>query len=207
MSVNTAEYKDSRNPVEMDTEKKSLEEETAAGYISIKDYAYQESDPLHYGYFEESSDDEGNKENIKNCEGTGDGLFDKRQSMILPSDYIVNHKAVAIYDFIPENDNELALKEGDVVYISYKHGQGWLVAENEERTKTGLVPEEYVSFIEDDEDTQSGAEEEARPFYLTHFITQNMGKTTSNERTNDEDEWEDIDDVETDIKDNLKISN
>nr|1YN8_A Chain A, NAP1-binding protein 2 [Saccharomyces cerevisiae]1YN8_B Chain B, NAP1-binding protein 2 [Saccharomyces cerevisiae]1YN8_C Chain C, NAP1-binding protein 2 [Saccharomyces cerevisiae]1YN8_D Chain D, NAP1-binding protein 2 [Saccharomyces cerevisiae]1YN8_E Chain E, NAP1-binding protein 2 [Saccharomyces cerevisiae]1YN8_F Chain F, NAP1-binding protein 2 [Saccharomyces cerevisiae] len=57
-------------------------------------------------------------------------------------------RAVALYDFEPENDNELRLAEGDIVFISYKHGQGWLVAENESGSKTGLVPEEFVSYIQ-----------------------------------------------------------
>ncbi|RKP32548.1 hypothetical protein METBISCDRAFT_2484, partial [Metschnikowia bicuspidata] len=55
--------------------------------------------------------------------------------------------AVAIFDFIPENDNEIELREGQSVWISYRHGQGWLVAEDPNLGKNGLVPEEYVDFL------------------------------------------------------------
>ncbi|SCW04168.1 LAFE_0H07580g1_1 [Lachancea fermentati] len=179
----------------------NMSEESALGYISIKDFAYETSNPLHYGYFEEFSDDEGSVNNEGHEEKEE---HNKRQSIILPSEYIVNHKAVAIYDFVPENDNELELKEGDVVYISYRHGQGWLVAENQERTRTGLIPEEYVSFLEEDEDAEE--DDKARPFYLTQIITQSMQKPVDAISKSDE-EWEDIDDVESDFASNLKIAN
>ncbi|AET39295.1 adaptor protein NBP2 Ecym_4228 [Eremothecium cymbalariae DBVPG len=204
------------------------------GYISIKDYAYDESNPLHYGYFEEinmgnndDSDfnneyDESQREHFHNQyygynrgdnrnssvnnrheDGNISETADKRQSIVLPNEYVVDKKVVALYDFVPENDNELELKEGDVIYISYKHGQGWLVAENIDGTRTGLVPEEYVSIWKGDELPKGGdesssrsEEEQARPFYLTQMITQNMkvaaSKKASTDTSND-DEWEDID--------------
>ncbi|EJS42330.1 nbp2p [Saccharomyces arboricola H-6] len=183
------------------------------GYISIKDYAYEDSNPLHYGYFDGDHEED---EAVSDSSNTDDG-YNKRQSITLPDDYIVNQRAVALYDFEPENDNELKLTEGDTVFISYKHGQGWLVAENESRSKTGLVPEEFVSYIqpEDGEDKQ---EDTARPFYLTHLITQSVNPENSSDNDDnndgddgeDDDEWEDIDDVvdvETDVKTKLKISN
>ncbi|CUS24083.1 LAQU0S13e02894g1_1 [Lachancea quebecensis] len=177
----------------------SADEVAEAGYISIKDFAYDKSNPLHFGYFGESSEDE---EGSVECESES-----RRQSIVLPSEYIVNRRAVALYDFIPENDNELELREGDVLFIGYRHGQGWLVAENEERTRTGLVPEEYVSLTEpgddDDDDNESG-EERPRPFYLTHMIAQSMNNSRGDE--NDED-WEDIDDIETNLNEHLRISN
>lgn len=43
-------------------------------------------------------------------------------------------KAVALFDFVQENENELPLVEGQVVWISFRHGMGWLVAED---PKTG----------------------------------------------------------------------
>ncbi|CAR25105.1 adaptor protein NBP2 [Lachancea thermotolerans CBS 6340] len=177
----------------------SADEVAEAGYISIKDFAYDKSNPLHFGYFGESSDDE---EGSEECESDS-----RRQSIVLPSEYIVNRRAVALYDFVPENDNELELREGDVLFIGYRHGQGWLVAENAERTRTGLVPEEYVSLTEpgdgDDDDSESG-EERPRPFYLTHMIAQSMNNSRGGQ--NDE-EWEDIDDLESHLNEHLRISN
>lgn len=201
-----------------------------SGYISIKDFAYDPSDPLHHGFTEdfrneslEQETDESNDEdgNIRDQ--------DKRQSVVLPNDYVINRLAVALYDFEPENDNELGLKEGDIVFISYRHGQGWLVAENQNRTKTGLVPEEFVTYVNEDDENWDEYEEDfqdrARPFYLTHFIIQGMqdpsetdhnqpdlisteGKRLSEETGREEnDEWEDIDHFREDLADKLKISN
>ena len=84
------------------------DQDDVVGYISIKDYAYDESNPLHFGYFEEDEEDQSNLR------------LANTKSVLLPDEYVVNRKAVAIYPFAPENDNELELKEGDVVYISYK---------------------------------------------------------------------------------------
>ncbi|KAG7192683.1 HOG (high osmolarity glycerol) pathway protein [Scheffersomyces spartinae] len=61
----------------------------------------------------------------------------------------INRRAVALFDFIPENDNEVALIEGQLIWISYRHGQGWLVAEDPTTGKNGLVPEEYVEVYRD----------------------------------------------------------
>lgn len=201
------------------------------GYISIKDFAYDQSNPLHYGYFEEShtpSIEEGMTGSDTEISGVeANSEQDKRQSIILPDDYVINQLAVALYDFEPENDNELELKEGDIVFITYRHGQGWLVAENHERTKTGLVPEEFVTYLEDDnemaskyhEDSEDG--ETARPFYLTHFITQGMTTQAANrdhqtfqeanndllvrDDRSDNGNWEDIEQLNEEVSGKLHI--
>ncbi|KAI5952186.1 NBP2 [Candida theae] len=78
----------------------------------------------------------------------------------------INCEARAIFDFQPENDNEIGLSEGQVIWISYRHGQGWLVAEDPETGENGLVPEEYVELIgllrRGDPDTDADAEDEAQ---------------------------------------------
>ena len=58
-------------------------------------------------------------------------------------------KAVALFDFARENENELPLIEGQVIWVSYRHGQGWLVAEDPKTRESGLVPEEYVRLFRD----------------------------------------------------------
>lgn len=183
------------------------------GYISIKDFAYDTSSPLHYGYFEEGEekDEEQNQaeshyvheDDYDNEDEDGINEAAKRQSFIMPNNYIVNQRAIALYNFEPENDNELGLQEGDVVFISYKHGQGWLVAEDEKRTHTGLVPEEFVSYLEEDDEYEQ--EDKARPFYLTQFISQSIYKESMTNK-GDDSEWEDIDQLESQVKDSLKIS-
>lgn len=58
-------------------------------------------------------------------------------------------KAVALFDFERENENELPLVEGQIIWVSYRHGQGWLVAEDPKTQESGLVPEEYVRLLRD----------------------------------------------------------
>lgn len=86
---------------------------------------------------------------------------------------------MALFDFQPENDNEVALTEGQVIWISYRHGQGWLVAEDPDSGENGLVPEEYVEII-------YAEETEDLPRQFMPRILQNF--------TNGESEWEDTED-------------
>ncbi|KAL4878399.1 hypothetical protein BJY04DRAFT_209280 [Aspergillus karnatakaensis] len=80
-------------------------------------------------------------------------------------------KAVALFDFIREHENELPLTEGQVIFVSYRHGQGWLVAEDPRTGESGLVPEEFVRLVRDIEggltslngDTEGYEDEYQRP--------------------------------------------
>ncbi|KIV99680.1 uncharacterized protein PV09_08733 [Verruconis gallopava] len=71
------------------------------------------------------------------------------QFTIASPDEEMHGRAVALFDFAQENENELPLVEGQVVLISYRHGQGWLVAQDPKTGDTGLVPEEYVRLLRD----------------------------------------------------------
>lgn len=73
---------------------------------------------------------------------------DYRFSIACP-DEEMHGKAVALFDFTREHENELPLKEGQVILVSYRHGQGWLVAEDPKTGESGLVPEEYVRLVRD----------------------------------------------------------
>ncbi len=66
-----------------------------------------------------------------------------------PPDEAMHGKAIALFDFVRENENELPLEEGQVIWVSYRHGQGWLVAEDPRTNESGLVPEEYVRLLRD----------------------------------------------------------
>lgn len=80
----------------------------------------------------------------------GDGRFSKDYSFTIASpDEEMHGKAVALFDFESEHENELALKEGQIILVSYRHGQGWLVAEDPRTGESGLVPEEFVRLIRD----------------------------------------------------------
>lgn len=79
------------------------------------------------------------------------------QFTIASPDEEMHGKAVALFDFARENENELPLVEGQVILVSYRHGQGWLVAQDPETEEKGLVPEEYVRLLRDIEgDWNSG---------------------------------------------------
>ncbi|RKF83554.1 putative sh3 domain-containing protein [Golovinomyces cichoracearum] len=71
------------------------------------------------------------------------------QFTITSSDEEMHGKAVALFDFVRENENELPLFEGQVIWVSYRHGQGWLVAEDPKTRESGLVPETYVRLLRD----------------------------------------------------------
>jgi hypothetical protein len=71
------------------------------------------------------------------------------QFTIASPDEEMHGRAVALFDFAKENENELPLVEGQVILVSYRHGQGWLVAQDPKTGDTGLVPEEYVRLLRD----------------------------------------------------------
>jgi hypothetical protein len=71
------------------------------------------------------------------------------QFTIASPDEEMHGRAVALFDFARENENELPLVEGQVILVSYRHGQGWLVAQDIKTGDTGLVPEEYVRLLRD----------------------------------------------------------
>ena len=71
------------------------------------------------------------------------------QFTIASPDEEMHGKAVALFDFARENENELPLVEGQVILVSYRHGQGWLVAQDPKTGESGLVPEEYVRLLRD----------------------------------------------------------
>lgn len=66
-----------------------------------------------------------------------------------PEDELFAGESLALYAFEPENPNELRLHEGQIILVSYRHGQGWLVAEDPATGEQGLVPEEYVRLVRD----------------------------------------------------------
>ena len=92
----------------------------------------------------EDSDEEGSGE----ADPTRDSRYSRDYQFTIASpDEEMHGKAVALYDFARENVNELPLTEGQVIWVSYRHGQGWLVAEDPRTGDTGLIPEEYVRLV------------------------------------------------------------
>ncbi|KAK1059420.1 HOG (high osmolarity glycerol) pathway protein [Friedmanniomyces endolithicus] len=74
-------------------------------------------------------------------------LQNPRESLGPEDEELYAGRSLALYPFEPENSNELRLREGQVIMVSYRHGQGWLVAEDPESGEQGLVPEEYVRLL------------------------------------------------------------
>ncbi|ODV82773.1 hypothetical protein CANARDRAFT_183067, partial [[Candida] arabinofermentans NRRL YB-2248] len=107
--------------------------------VSVKDFGYEISNPLHY----DDDDDEINND-------------DKNFKPLI--------HAIALYPFHPENENELELVVNQSIMINYEYGDGWLVALDPVTGETGLVPSEYVQLIlsddEDDEDDEHEHEHE-----------------------------------------------
>ncbi|CAI7662115.1 unnamed protein product [Penicillium discolor] len=89
-------------------------------------------------------------------------------------------KAVALFDFTREHENELPLTEGQVIYVSYRHGQGWLVAEDPKTGENGLVPEEFVRLLRDIEGGLTSLNGEPNP-EVTGTADVNIGSTESDQ--------------------------
>ncbi|KAL6945251.1 hypothetical protein ACO0QE_002700 [Hanseniaspora vineae] len=145
-----------------DIEEYEEEEEEAYGEENDE---YDEHDPnsvLEEYYNDDDEDDEANYyEGHDQDEYSED--FDRRKSYIMPAEHIINRKAIALYDFENENENELGLHEGQVVFIDYRHGQGWLVVETIDGMHTGLVPEDYLQILDETEDGQADQDQDQEP--------------------------------------------
>lgn len=59
----------------------------------------------------------------------------------------VHGKAIALFDFHTEQENEIPLKRGQIIWISYRREVGWLVAEDPTSGEIGLVPENYIQLV------------------------------------------------------------
>lgn len=132
---------------------------------TIRDYGYESTHRLHRGDFPQPLLYDGVQVLGTNDLDEEDMLYPSRD---LDQDHHetldhsggsydpdeINRRATALFEFAPENDNEVALTEGQEIWISYRHGQGWLVAEDPITGEKGLVPEKYVDIWDDDEPRQ-----------------------------------------------------
>ncbi|KAI4136732.1 MAG: hypothetical protein L6R39_007641 [Caloplaca ligustica] len=102
-------------------------------------------------YGQEEEDSESSDEDQSELpDASNDSRYSKDYQFTIASpDEEMHGKAVALFDFARENENELPLVEGQVIWVSYRHGQGWLVAEDPKTGDKGLVPEEYVRLLRD----------------------------------------------------------
>ena len=130
---------------------------SSSAFISNKHVNHHHHPPHHHlpnNYMTNSSqfilsNDYNNTNNINDDDD--DDNDNDNDDDIIDDDYDqdeINCKARAIFDFSAENDNEISLIEGQIIWISYRHGQGWLVAEDPILGENGLVPEEYVEIMQ-----------------------------------------------------------
>jgi hypothetical protein len=121
-----------------------------AGQSYLGADAYSQGDPHYVPFdpgFEIDSDDEINED--ETWQDDPSRYSRDYQFTIVSPDEEMHGKAVALFDFTREHENELPLKEGQVILVSYRHGQGWLVAEDPKTGESGLVPEEFVRLVRD----------------------------------------------------------
>jgi hypothetical protein len=112
-------------------------------------HAYQYSQQLGHGMQGYESDHSSSSSSPGGPEGDQSRYSRDYQFTITSPDEEFHGKAVALFDFERENENELPLVEGQIIWVSYRHGQGWLVAEDPKTQESGLVPEEYVRLLRD----------------------------------------------------------
>ncbi|KAI4251832.1 MAG: hypothetical protein LQ352_004623 [Teloschistes flavicans] len=103
-----------------------------------------------YRQDEEEASEQSEEDESEYQRNPNDSRYSKDYQFTIASpDEEMHGKAVALFDFARENENELPLVEGQVIWVSYRHGQGWLVAEDPKTGDKGLVPEEYVRLLRD----------------------------------------------------------
>ena len=93
----------------------------------------------------------------------------------------MHDKALAVYDFENENNNELPLKKGQIVWIFRRHSQGWLVAKDPLTHEDGLVPEGYIRF---ERDIPGGfGASSIQPVVINHSMTSSKDHLSYDKRT------------------------
>ncbi|KAG2229993.1 hypothetical protein INT48_007811 [Thamnidium elegans] len=91
--------------------------------VTVRDFAYPIDHPHHFGKT----------------------LKPKHSTISLSSPDFNGRDARALFDFTPETEYELPLKQGQLLWVQYRQCPGWLVADVQD--ETGLIPETYIEFI------------------------------------------------------------
>lgn len=133
---------------------------TSYGVAQLQPRQYHEANRPGY---HQDSDEESDEESPGHQQADQSRYSKDYQFTITSPDEEMHGKAVALFDFVRENENELPLVEGQIVWVSYRHGQGWLVAEDPKTQESGLVPEEYVRLLRDIEGGISSLTGQAEP--------------------------------------------
>lgn len=124
----------------------SKQPNTLQNELITRDFAYQPDDPRYKGKYKEipksanDAEDGSGSDPWESFESGGPSIYidDAGSSSILG-------KARALYDFEAENPTELAFAENDILCITYKQCEGWLVGYKD--NQVGLIPENYVELL------------------------------------------------------------
>lgn len=104
--------------------------------------------PLNRGHPPFQGPDRVSEEDVTQLQD--DTRYSKDYSFTIASpDEEMHGKAVALFDFASEHENELALTEGQIILVSFRASDGWLVGEDPRTGETGLVPEAFVRLARD----------------------------------------------------------
>lgn len=79
-------------------------DETEAAKVTVRDFAYPSSSPLHHGRAEESRSSRSNRSS---------------QVSLSSSEFTGRHGR-ALYDFSPETEYEIGMKAGQLVWVQYR---------------------------------------------------------------------------------------
>lgn len=121
-------------------------------YSADQDGAYQLAgqQPRGFGEAGDFCSDDSSTCSSPGYHSTNESRYSRDYQFTITSpDEEMHGKAVALFDFERENESELPLVEGQIIWVSYRYGQGWLVAEDPKTQESGLVPEEYVRLLRD----------------------------------------------------------
>ncbi|OMH85347.1 NAP1-binding protein 2 [Zancudomyces culisetae] len=100
--------------------------------IEIFDFAYPKDDPRHKGIYLMQNQNEWETETEQESE----------------SDVVdIIGRAVVLYDFVAESENELSVLKGDMLVVSASGAEGWYIGCKGE-DEVGLVPATYVSIVD-----------------------------------------------------------
>ncbi|KAJ2755183.1 HOG (high osmolarity glycerol) pathway protein [Coemansia aciculifera] len=129
-----------------------MEPDTPKEQPVVRDFAYPTDDPRHEGKYkviasEEDGDAGSDSDPWSSFESGGPSSLNDEGS----NGTTILGKARALYDFEAENPTELAFAENDILYITYKQCDGWLVGYK--GNQVGLIPENYVELLDTSEST------------------------------------------------------
>ncbi|KAJ1720533.1 HOG (high osmolarity glycerol) pathway protein [Coemansia erecta] len=114
----------------------------------VRDFAYSKDDPRHAGQFKEiAREDDADADDSDSWSSSisGEPGISADDDTTGSSASSTMGMARALYDFEAENPTELAFAENDILHITYKQCDGWLVGFKD--NQVGLIPENYVELI------------------------------------------------------------